>query len=243
MRQLLPDPADDVVPYHALRPDDPHAPLVRLNMVTSVDGCATDREGRSGGLGGPGDLAVFRSLRALADGIVVGAQTVRSEGYGPHRVDRSVAGERRRDGRPDPAALVVVTRSLDLDPQARIFAEARTPTIVLTCASAPPDRRARLARVAVVEEAGDERVDVAAGIALLRRRHGLAHLLVEGGPTINADLLGQGLVDELCVTIAGQLIGGEGPRIAGRLDRDVALEPRTLLTDGKDLFARYRVVR
>lgn len=243
MRRLVPDPADDVTPYEAMRPTDPHAPLVRLNMVTSVDGCATDREGRSANLGGPGDLEVFRALRALADGIVAGAQTVRSEGYGPHRLHHSVAELRRGDGRPEPAALVVVSRSLELDPGAPIFTEARTPTIVLTCAASPTERRAALAEIAIVEEAGDERVDLAAGFERLRERHGLAHLLVEGGPSINAELLGSDLVDELCVTIAGQLVGGEGPRIAGRLDREVVLQLGTLLTDGADLFARYRVVR
>ena len=57
-------------------------PWVLVNMVASIDG-ATAVDGRSGGLGGPGDKAVFHALRAVADVILVGAGTVRAEHYGP----------------------------------------------------------------------------------------------------------------------------------------------------------------
>ena len=245
MRQLLPDPPGDVAPYDAYRPADPWANLVRVNMVSSVDGRVTDEHGGSAGLGGPGDLEVFRALRALADGILTGAGTVRSEGYGPHRLHASVAGRRREDGRPEPAAMIVLSGSLDLDPDSAIFTEARTPTIVLTCESAPPERRARLRRVATVIDAGEQTVNLKAGIERLRGECGLAHLLVEGGPRVNRALFAAALVDELCLTLASQLAGtGEGPGIiGGSLPAGVALSLGTVLTDGRDLFARYAVER
>lgn len=243
MRQLLPRLREDVVPYEAYRPDDPHAELVRLNMVASVDGRATDAQGTSAGLGGPGDLLVFRALRAQADGILAGAGTARTEGYGPHRVDSSVAELRAADGRGSPAAMVVVSRSLDLDPAARIFAEAVTPTIVLTCEGAPRDRRGALEEVARVVDAGRERVDLPLGVRVLRERFGLRHLLVEGGPSVNRQLLAAGLIDELCVTMASQLAGGDGPRIVAESGPAADLSLLTLLTDERDLFARYRVRR
>ncbi len=243
MRQLWPHAVEEIAPYDAYRLDDPASPHLRLSMVQAVDGRATDVAGVSGGLGGEGDFAVFVALRALADAILVGAGTARVEDYGPHRVRPSLAIRRRADGRTEPAPIVVVTRSAALAPTARLFAEARTPTIVLTCAAAPPERRRALADVAEVLVVGDDTVDLAEGLRRLREDRGLTHVVCEGGPTLNADLLAGGLVDELCTTIAPQLAGGDGPGIVERLDRRVQLTLARVLTDGRELFTSYRVTR
>ena len=56
-------------------------------------------DGRSGGLGGPGDKAVFRALRAVPDVVLVGASTARVEGYGALRTTDEVADRRTRPPR------------------------------------------------------------------------------------------------------------------------------------------------
>lgn len=66
--------------FEAYLPEDRGAPMVRLNMVTSLDGAVT-LEGRSGPLGGPKDQELMGLLRMMADVIMVGANTVRIEGY------------------------------------------------------------------------------------------------------------------------------------------------------------------
>lgn len=241
MRQLLPSARESVVPYDAYRPADPHAPLLRLNMVASADGSATDEHGRTERLGGQGDREVFRTLRALADGIVVGAGTARAEGYGPHRIRRDLRERRRAEGRGDRATVVVVTRSLALDFSAPLFTEADPATVVLTCSDAPANRRREAERVGRLVLAGDGSVDLAAGIAVLRRELGLAHLLCEGGPTLNASLLAEGLVDELCLTIGPRLIGGAGPRIVSGSAAPVELDLAALYEQEGELYARYRL--
>ena len=241
MRRLLPDPADPVAVYDAYRPVDPHAPLVRLNMVMAADGAVVDRAGRAGGLGGPADRAVFRSLRALADAVLVGAGTIRVEGYGPHRLPPELAARRRRDGRATPAAIVVVSRSLDLDYRSRLFTQAATPTVVLTCAAAPAERRARAQAAARVLVAGRERVDLAAGLRLLRDELGLAAIVCEGGPRLNTALLRAGCVDELCLTLAPSLAGGRLRGLARDLDAAVELELLSVCEQDAELFLRYRV--
>ena len=241
MRRLRPEPAADVDAYDLYRPADPSAPLLRLNMVASLDGRITDRAGRSGGLGGAADRRVFRALRALADAVLVGAGTARVEGYGPHVVDPSIEGRRRADGRAHPAAVVLVSGSLDLDPTSRVFSQALTPTIVLTCASASADRRARLAEVAEVEVVGQTGVDLEAGLARLRAR-GLAHVLCEGGPSLNTALLRAGLVDELCLTLAPQMVGGADTRIAS-VEAAVGARLAGIACDADELFLRYEVDR
>ena len=74
--------ADDLVEvYRPLR-----SPWWRINMVSTVDGSATGASGRSGSINNGADKAVFDTLRALADAILVGAGTARDEGYGPAEV-------------------------------------------------------------------------------------------------------------------------------------------------------------
>jgi riboflavin biosynthesis pyrimidine reductase len=243
MRQLLPPPPDpraDADPYSLYRTDAPG--VVRINMVASADGVVVDADGSSGTIGGVGDRTVFRTLRALADVIVVGAATVRAEGYGPHRVTAELADRRAADGRTKPAAMAVVSRSLDLDWTAPLFTSAVTPTIVLTCAAADATRR-RAAETAVdVVEVGGEAVEPARALAALRER-GMASVLVEGGPSLNTAWFAAAVVDELCLTVSPALLGGAGPRLAGDLAHRIDLSLLTALVDDDELYLRYEVIR
>src|SRR5579875_2067395 len=82
-------------------------PYLLLNMIASVDGRITS-EGRSGPLGGPADRELFHALRTVADGVLVGARTVRVERY-----NRIVAEERHRRLR--------AARGLDEEPYACVL--------------------------------------------------------------------------------------------------------------------------
>lgn len=240
MRQLLPSPVDDVEPYDVYRvePDDA---LVRINMVSTIDGQVTDGDGRSGGLAGDGDLAVFHALRALADGVLVGAGTARAEGYGPHRLPDDLLARRRADGRTHPAAIIVVSRSLELDPSTPLFSEALTPTIVLTAAAFAPRATDALQRHARLIVAGDDEVDLTAGLQILADEHGIRVVLCEGGPSLNTALLATDLVDELCVTLAPMTTGADGPCIATPPARALDLDLRSLCEQDGELYARYGV--
>jgi len=101
MRQLFPLCVEDVDPTPLYddrsRLPRPGGPYVVLNMVESIDG-ATAIGGVTARLGGPGDQRIFFLLRGLADVILVGAQTVRAEGYGPPSLDAEVMDARRARG-------------------------------------------------------------------------------------------------------------------------------------------------
>ena len=104
VRRLLPAPqggldtAGLAAAYQdARRVRRPDRPWILVNMIASIDG-ATALEGTSGGLGGPGDRAVFSVIRGLADVILVGGATVRAEHYGPpRRPDQTIAVVTRGD--------------------------------------------------------------------------------------------------------------------------------------------------
>jgi riboflavin biosynthesis pyrimidine reductase len=240
VRRLLPDPADPVDPYEALRP--PPGPWVRVDFVTSVDGTVTDAEGRSGGLGGPGDKVVFSALRAHADVVLVGAGTARAEGYGPHRPTAANRARRRADGRAETAAIAVVSGSLELDPDAPLFTQAQVPTVVVTHAAAPADRRAALERAGRVLVAGRDRVDLGEALRGLRAL-GLASVVCEGGPVLAGTLFTAGLADELCLTLAPTVTGRGGPRLVERLEKEVPMALSRVLEQDNELYLGYEVRR
>ncbi|HEY0696382.1 MAG TPA: pyrimidine reductase family protein [Micromonospora sp.] len=204
---------------------------LRVNFVTSLDG-AVEVAGYSAGLSGEPDKRVFGLLRMLCDGLLVAAGTLRHEGYRALRLDARRRDWRRANGLPEQPTLVVVSRSLRLDPAAPVLAEAPVRPLVLTTtdAVAPPG----LAEVAELLRYGDAEVDLTAGVAELRRR-GLAQLLCEGGPLLFGALTAADLVDELCLTVSPLLAGAGAGRIAagpGSAPRGMVLRHVLAADDG-----------
>lgn len=199
-------------------------------MVASADGAST-LDGRSGQLGGPADKQVFRLLRSVADVVLVGAGTVRAERYTPIV-------------EPRPTPIAVVSRSLDLDWTSPLFESPVAPTILVTCRSAPAERRDRAAEVAEVVVAGEDTVEPERAIAALAAR-GHEVVLCEGGPALLAQVVAAGLVDELCLTVSPLLVGGDGPRILAGADpeRRSALTLTSVLEHDGTLFLRYLAER
>ena len=247
MRVLLPrdgppaDNLDDAALAGLYAHPGPH--WLRANMVSSADG-AGFLEGRSAGLSSPADMRLFGLLRVLADVILVGAGTARTEEYKPARRRPALAGLRAASvGQHGPATapIALVSRTLELDLAAPLFAEAPPDarTIVITCASSPAGRRAAAARTADVIVAGDLVVDLVAAVAELRDR-GLGRVLCEGGPHLLGQLAAAGLLDELCLTIS-PLLAGPGPsRITA--GAPFPARPMTLahlLEEDGFLFCRY----
>lgn len=211
-------------------------PALRVNFIASADGAVTV-DGLSGGLQGPGDKEVFDTLRMVCDALIVAAGTVRTEGYDGLRLDESGRAWRVAHGLPEFPLMVIVSGSLDLDPEQLVFADAPIRPIVLTHRAAPAASPIR--EVAEVIALGDHEVDLAAGVRLLRER-GATQLLCEGGPGLLGALIAADLVDELCLTVAPLLVGGH----AGRIAHGPPAPPRRMtlrhaLTRDDMLFLRY----
>ncbi len=235
MRQLLPTPQPEVDLVEAYRYPAGRT-WVRANMVSSLDGSAV-QEGRSGGLSGEADKAVFATLRGLCDVVLVGAGTARTEGYRAPRAKEAYAGLRSGLGQRPAPVLALVSHGLGLDPASDLFTGDER-TVVVTSASSDELARTRLAEVADVVVAGDEDVDTRAAVEALADR-GLARVLCEGGPSLLADVVRAGLLDELCLSLAPKVVGGSGTRILHGADVDAAFAPAHLLEEGGTLFARY----
>jgi riboflavin-specific deaminase-like protein len=218
-------------------------PFVRCNMISTLDGAVTV-QGRSGLLGGPSDRKVFQVLRALADVVLVGAGTVRAEGYGPARLSPELRAGRQARGRSPVPPIAVVTGAGNLDWSSPFFTDAESRPLVFTTEAAGPETRRRGEAVAEVVVAGDDRVDPHAVVGHLDAA-GLRSVLLEGGPGLNAEVVDAGLLDELCLTVAPRLVAGSGPRaVAGpELPSPLDLDPVHLLEEDGFLFYRLAVRR
>jgi riboflavin biosynthesis pyrimidine reductase len=239
-----PDAVDPLASYAAdPRPAPADRPWVMVNMVASADGSATGAAGVSGDLGSPGDKAVFAAVRSVADVIVAGAATVVAEDYGPSRPSPAVTRRRLARGQAARPRVAVVSASLRLDPDRRLFTEPSPDArpIVLTTANADPARRRALDAVADVHTAGDAAVDWRRALDVLAVAAGARVVLCEGGPRVVAQLVALDLVDELCLTVAPVLVAGPGPRIAHAPEPSPArrLTLDRVLTEDGYLFLRY----
>ncbi|NNG18373.1 pyrimidine reductase family protein [Naumannella sp. ID2617S] len=210
------------------------------HMVAGLDGTAAIN-GRVGELSSSPDKDLFLRMRELGDVVLVGAETVRREGYGPVRLSEDARARRTRAGKPPTPPVAVVSGSLNLDWESRIFAEpkAYARTMIVTCRGADPERVREAEAVAEVVYAGDERVDPRRAVAALAD---LGHRVIvcEGGPTWLGELAAADRLDELCLSIA-PLMGGDPLPVAitpaGAGVTNFVL--RTVLADSGTLFLRY----
>lgn len=237
--------SDPLAPYLEVDRSQPqHECWVTGHMVAGLDGTAAIG-GRVSSLSTRPDQDLFRRMRQIADIVMVGAETVRREGYGLVKLSEDAQAQRRRLGQPQTPPVAVVSRSLNLDWTASLFADAPAdaPTHIITCASADPERLAEAESVATVIVAGEERVEPQAA---LRALADLGHrvVLCEGGPRWLGELVAADRLDELCLSVS-PLMGGdllpvsvtpEGAGIAHFKMKGIMAEESTL-------FLRYEAER
>lgn len=241
MRRLLPEPAETTVEEQldSYRPwEQPHEdrPFVAMNFAATVDGRATIG-GVSGPIGSAADTAMLAGLRTRFDAVMIGAGTMRAERYGRPLASQGMRERRERIGLPHDPLMVIVSGRLDLPWDAPLFTDGGGRVLVFTASEAEPPPTATPVRV--VRHEGF--VDLVAALRHLRAERGVRAVLCEGGPGLHGELEGAGCVDELFLTIAPKLAGGDVPRILeGPLPAVAPLELLWLLEKDGELFTRYR---
>lgn len=215
MRRLFDDPTDHVTvrqAYDVQRPRPAARPWLGVCMVASIDG-STVIDSNSRSLSSKTDQEVLLTLRDLADVLIVGAATVRVEGYGPPRKRGQRVG--------------VVSRRGDVDTSTSLFTSGAG--FLILPDDAPPTS------VEAVR-AGIGQVDLFAALGQLDADF----VQAEGGALLNGALSAADVIDELNLTISPQLAGGDGPRVtsgSAQLSRKMRLA-HVLEEDGF-LFTRY----
>ena len=220
-RRLLPTPAEGLsaadVALEVPGPPPAGRPFVFLNMIATADGRATV-EGRTAPIANRADYELFHALRARTDAVMVGAETIRVEGYGPME-----------------QLAVVVSRAVELPTETGLLAAPQNRVVIVTPspgAELPPCA----ASVSYLRQP-----DLATALRRLRDEHGVNSIDCEGGPGLNGSLIPAGLVDELHLVIAAKLAGGPDPLTVYSGAAPAELNLLSLHESAGYLFARYEV--
>lgn len=215
----------ELIPFEDRSHDDGR-PWLFTNMVSSLDGAAAV-DGLSGPMGDDDDRLMFRALRASADAIIVGAGTANAEGYRPPQLSPEVIAARQQSGRNERPVIAVISASLSVDPTLELFSDPSYRPIIFTSDRADPANRAALEGRADIVTLGPTRVEMPDAIEHLGNA-GFRTILSEGGPTLNGQLIRDGVIDEWNLTLAPLLVGGSAPRPAHGAAHEPAGEPQEL---------------
>lgn len=229
------DPVDVLEMLFSENRQQEDRPWVMLNIVESIDG-ATAIDGGASGLNDADDRQLFLALRSVADVVMNGAATVRAENLGPVKLSDDMRRLRREAGKHEPPTMVVLSRSLSLDPGLRIFSDPERRPVIITDIDADPDKVEMLQEVADIVHL--EKLNAAGIVDAL---DAASVILCEGGPTVNSQLIEGGVVDEVNLTISPVLALGDSKRVASgppsHRPTEMRLD-RTLVGD-KSLFLRF----
>jgi 2,5-diamino-6-(ribosylamino)-4(3H)-pyrimidinone 5'-phosphate reductase len=232
-------------------PEPPsHRPYVLINMVMSVDGKVVIGDTERG-LGSKTDQRLMRELRVNADIVLNGASTLRASGTSSRLGDAGLEDLRERRGMTRCPVAAVISRSGNL-PLDRAFFTARDfEAVVYLSSSASRERREAAVATGrtVYEVAGGE--EIPAMLRHMRRELDCRVLLVEGGPTVNAQLFAFDAADEFFLTIGALVVGGEETLtvVEGAAAFPPAAVKRLQLlsaynnTETQELYLRYRASR
>jgi riboflavin-specific deaminase-like protein len=220
-------------------------PYVVLNMASTLDGRATV-DGRSGPIGNRADRELFHALRDGVDAVMAGAGTVRVERYGRIIAKEPVRRARVERGLSAEPLVCIVSGRLALPLDMPLLAEPEARVVIVTSSAASLPEVA--ARVEYIRAADAGALDLPPAMRELRARFGVQTVLCEGGPHLNTQLLLAGLVDELFLSLAPKLAGGEDATgealriLAGAAFAAPAeLELLSVLENDSHLFLRYAV--
>ena len=204
-----------------------------------LDGHAT-YQGRTKELGSEADHQLFHALREHADAVMAGAGTVRLEGYGPTIKSEERKARRAERGLEPLPLAVVVSGSLNLPPELPLLQDPDSRVVIITASAEELDRHQGADRLLARPGRRGE-LELRPFMERLRREHGSEYVLCEGGPTLNRDLLAEGLMDELFLALSPKLLGGSVfPIVNGPLPGPAEAELLSAHEGDGDLFLRYR---
>lgn len=234
LRPLLPEPGEPIPVgepgtrerLRRLYRRDPGAGGIRVNLIASIDGSARGDDGTSESLSSRADRSVLGAIRAESDVVLVGAATLRTEGYLMPRTAR----------------LAVLTSTGDLG-AARVGEVTDAEKLLVLGPAGARERAASTLEAPhrFIELAADPggRVDLAAALTALADA-GAPRIVSEGGPALASALIRAGLVGELCLSTSPRLTGGGLPALGSTQHPAIGARLAGLLVDDAGgLYARW----
>lgn len=223
-------------------------PYLVLNMVSTTDGRATV-EGRSGPIGNAADRELFHGLRTAVDAVMAGAGTVRVERYRRLVRDERARQVRHKRGLAEEPWACIVSGRLVLPEDIPILADPAARVVILTSSAASLQQADGSAHIEYIRSREEGLLDLPGAMSELCERFDIRTVLCEGGPHTNSQLLADGLVDELFLSVSPKLAGGDVTDEALRIiagpsiDPPVEMELISAFECESHLFLRYRLAR
>jgi diaminohydroxyphosphoribosylaminopyrimidine deaminase / 5-amino-6-(5-phosphoribosylamino)uracil reductase len=171
-------------------------PLGILKYAMTLDGKIATSSGHSAWITNPDARSEVHQLRAACDAVIVGGNTVRHDN--PYLTSHDQGGHN--------PLRVVMSRSLNLPENARLWEVAEAPTLVLTEVGSSPDFQKMLLKKGVEVVEFTSLTPEQAMIHLYER--GFCSVLWECGGTLAASAIAQGAVQKILAFIAPKIIGG-----------------------------------
>lgn len=246
--RLFPQPAvrlpvEEVYADLDLPPGEVGRPYTVINAVGTLDGRGAVG-GKSTPVGSEVDHRLMRNIRSNVDAVLVGAGTLRSENL-TLTVDEPLTKRRRERGLKEQPLSVLLTQSGDVPADRKIFQASEGNLLVFAGAHASQENLAKLSRLAAVRPATDTVVPEPEKILeTLAGEFGISRLLVEGGPSVNRSFLEAWLVDEVFLTLAPKIVGGDVRSLVdGEPLRQGATLPSlvSIYLSDSELYLRYRL--
>jgi 2,5-diamino-6-(ribosylamino)-4(3H)-pyrimidinone 5'-phosphate reductase len=225
-------------------------PFVLINVAATVDGKIDTVERRGAAISSARDKQRVDALRAAFDAVMVGGRTLHVED--PRLTVKSEALRMKRERKglsPQPAKVGVASR-LQLSPGSRFLTDGPARILLFTTSQTDPEQLNMLqAREAHLYVLGGSPIDLVEVLRILKEDEAIERLMVEGGATLNSELLRLGLVDEISVYVAPMIFGGDSaPTLAGGpgLPRDRAMALKLIHSEQWDdggILLHYQVAR
>jgi 2,5-diamino-6-(ribosylamino)-4(3H)-pyrimidinone 5'-phosphate reductase len=190
------------------KPGGARRPYTIINAVGTLDGRGAV-DGRSTPIGSAVDHRLMRNIRACMDAVLVGAGTLRSENLSL-TVDDTLAKRRKALGLREQPLSVILTRCGDIPTDRRIFHTSKENVLVFAGAEDGLENAAKLSDLATVQVLASKGfLEPEKVLETLAKEFGVRRLLVEGGPRVNRSFVEGRLVDEVFLTLAPKIIGGD----------------------------------
>ena len=225
-----------------LPPGKPGRPYTVINAVGTLDGRGAVA-GKSTPIGSEVDHRLMRNIRAGVDAVLVGAGTLRSEDL-TLSVDQSLAKRRRERGLNEQPIPIILAGREEIPAERKIFRTSGEGNVLIFTESHVGQqsfaRLSVLATVLTTSETGFPEPESV--VRRLAEEFGVRRLLVEGGPRVNHSFIKNGLVDEIFLTLAPKVAGGD----ARSLTEGASLPPEaaspnlvSVYLAGSELYLRY----
>jgi len=188
--------------------DNMNRPFVFINVAMTADGKIDTFARKGAAISSPRDKERVDQLRAESDAIMVGGKTLLEEDPKLTVKSEALRAERVAQGlSPNPVKVGVVTRA-ELKPHSKFLQEGPARVVIFTTYQTSKERIAFLrSQGADVYTDDHDRVNLVNALSLLKEL-GINRLMVEGGATLNFELLRLGLVDEVTAYVAPLIFGG-----------------------------------